>query len=192
MNFIDSEIFTYILLPVFIFLARICDVSLGTIRIIPVSKGYKVLAPLIGFFEVLIWIIAISRIMENLNNWVAYVAYAGGFATGNFVGMILEERLAIGYELVRVITKKEADKLISHLKGEGFGLTSVSAKGIEGDVAVLYLVINRKKIDKVIKIIKKFNPNAFYTIEDIRFVNKPVFHKLQEKRNVWRFFSSKK
>lgn len=183
MEFLKSDEYTYVLLPLMIFLLRIVDVSMGTLRIIFVSKGYKKLAPLIGFFEILIWIFAVSRIMENLNNWICYVAYAGGFATGNLVGMILEERLAIGHELIRVITKKEAIELINALKDKGFGITSIKANGINGEVAVLYIIINRKKIDEVLETIKKYNPQALYTVEDIRSVHKEIFHgEVQQRR----------
>src|SRR5512136_229975 len=97
-SFFSSDIFSYGLMPLLIFLARICDVSIGTMRIIFVSKGKKYIAPIMGFFEVLIWITAISKIMQNLDNYVNYVAYAAGFATGNLVGMILEEKLAMGFQ----------------------------------------------------------------------------------------------
>jgi uncharacterized protein YebE (UPF0316 family) len=101
-SFFNSNLFGYLILPLLIFFARICDVSIGTMRIIFVSKGKKNIAPLLGFFEVLIWIIVISKIMQNLNNYVNYVAYAAGFATGNLVGMIIEEKLAVGVQMIRV------------------------------------------------------------------------------------------
>lgn len=176
MNFIESEEFTMVVIPVMIFLLRIIDVSLGTIRIIFVSKGFKQIAPVIGFFEILIWIFVVSRVMDNLDNWVSFIAYAGGFATGNLVGMRLEERLAIGHELVRVITKKEAFELIAALKNKGFGITSIKAMGVDGEVAVLYVIISRKKMDQVIELIRQYNPNALYTVEDIRKVSKEVYY----------------
>lgn len=182
MKFLTSEEYTYILLPLMIFSLRIIDVSMGTLRIIFVSKGFKKLAPLIGFFEILIWIFAVSRIMENLNNWICYFAYAGGFATGNLVGMILEERLAIGHELIRVITKKEAVELTDALKDKGFGITSIKANGINGEVAVLYIIINRKKINEVLAIIKQYNPQAIYTVEDLKSINREIFHGKTERR----------
>ena len=189
MDFFVSDGYTYIVLPLMIFFLRIIDVSMGTLRIIFVSKGYKKLAPLIGFFEILVWIFAVSRIMENLNNWVCYVAYAGGFATGNFAGMILEEQLAIGHELIRVITRKEAVELINALKDKGFGITSIKANGIHGEVAVLYIIINRKKIDEVLGIIKHHNPQALYTVEDIRSVHKEIFHgEVQQKKRLFKSY----
>ncbi len=170
----NSEFFTFIVIPILIFIARITDVSIGTLRIIFISKGYKKLAPFIGFFEVLIWILAITKVMENLDNWVCYVAYAGGFATGNYVGMILEEKLALGYQMIRIITKVDAKNLIESVRNEGYTATYVDAHGAEGNVGIIYIVINRKLIDRMVKLIKKHNPNAFYTIEDIRFVNKDI------------------
>jgi uncharacterized protein YebE (UPF0316 family) len=171
----DSPVFDLLILPLFIFLARICDVSLDTLRIIFIAKGYKFIAPFIGFFEILIWIVVITRIMQNLDNWRCYVAYAGGFATGNFVGMLLDEKLAIGYEMVRVITKKDAHELTNALRKAGYGVTSVDAMGMQGEVGILYIVISRKKLNEVIGMINEYNPNAFYTIENVNFVNKKVF-----------------
>nr|HPH75644.1 DUF2179 domain-containing protein [Bacteroidales bacterium] len=146
MEHLNTEIVNYLLLPLFIFLARIFDVSLGTLRIIFVTKGMRIIAPLVGFFEVLIWLLAISRIMQDLDNWVSYIAYAGGFATGNFVGMYLEERLAIGHEMIRVITRKDATSLIEKLRDMGYGVTSVKAEGIEGEVAIIYIIARRRMI----------------------------------------------
>ncbi len=176
MDFFHSDHFNLIVLPIMIFMLRIVDVSLGTVRIIFVSKGVKRIAPFIGFFEVLIWIFVVSRIMTHLDNWICYVAYAGGFATGNYIGMILEEKLAIGHELVRVITKKEAKDLVAALNDKGFGITSIKAMGVSGEVAVIYIIINRSKIDEVLAIIKDFNPKALFTIEEIRSVNKEIFY----------------
>src|SRR5690606_19393935 len=117
----EFDYYAFIIGPLLIFLARLCDVSLGTVRIIFVSKGYKTFAACIGFFEVLIWILAISNVMQRLDNWVYYVAYAAGFATGNYVGMLLDEKMAIGYEMIRVITKAEANELVQVLRNEGYG-----------------------------------------------------------------------
>ena len=160
MEFLDQPFFEFILIPLLIFFLRICDVSLDTMRIIFVSKGYKAIAPLIGFFEVLIWVIAISRIFENLDNWYCYIAYAAGFATGNFVGMLLDEKLAIGHELIRIITRVDAVELIDTLRGEGFGVTSVKATGMQGEVGILYVIINRKRLRYVVSLIQKYNPKA--------------------------------
>jgi len=182
MEFIQTDLFTYVILPLFIFLARIIDVSLGTLRIIFVTKGMRRVAPLIGFFEVFIWLLAISRIMQNLDNWVCYVAYAAGFASGNLIGMLIEEKLAIGHEMIRVITRKDATNLIDELRETGHGVTWVNAKGVEGDVAVLYIIARRSMIREVLDLINRHNPRALYTVEAIKYVNKEIFHKSEEER----------
>lgn len=182
MEHLNTDLVNYVLLPLFIFVARIFDVSLGTLRIIFVTKGMRSVAPFVGFFEVLIWLLAISRIMQDLDNWISYVAYAGGFATGNFVGMYLEERLAIGHEMIRVITRKDATSLIEDLRNKGYGVTSVKAEGIEGEVAVIYIIARRSMIKEVLDEINIFNPRALYTVESIKYVNKEIFHRSEEER----------
>jgi uncharacterized protein YebE (UPF0316 family) len=189
----QSDTFTFILLPLFIFFARICDVTLDTVRIIFVSKGMRKLAPIIGFFEILIWLMAISKIMQNLDNWVCYVAYAGGFASGNFIGMLVEEKLAIGHEMIRVITRADASGLINDLRERGYGVTSVKAEGADGEVGILYIIARRSMIKEILALINEHNPRAFYTIESIKFVNKKVFHKtLPEKQKSMVFHKRKK
>ncbi len=163
--------FDFVVLPVLIMLARIVDVSLDTIRVIMVTKGLRSWAPFIGFFQSLIWLIAITRIMTHLENPIAYIAYAIGFGLGTYVGMVLEGKLALGYDLVRVITKADAGDLVILLREKGFPVTEVTGKGREGEVGILYVILKRKALREVINIIKRFNPNAFYTIEDMRFVS---------------------
>ncbi|MCK9208018.1 MAG: DUF2179 domain-containing protein [Salinivirgaceae bacterium] len=184
MNF---DYYSYLIIPLLIFIARICDVSMGTVRIILVAKGLKKIAPIIGFFEVLIWILAISKIIQNLDNWICYIAYAGGFATGNYIGMKIEEKLALGHELVRVITKREAFDLVHALKNEGYGVTFIPAEGTQGLVGVVYIIVTRKKIPSVIEIIQTHNPNALYTIENIRYVNRDTFFGSNKERHWWDF-----
>ncbi len=170
-----SPYFSLVILPLLIFFLRIADVSIGTIRIIFVSRGNKVIAPILGFFEVFVWVIAISSIIQHLDNWVTYVAYAGGFATGNFIGMLIEERLAMGILLLRIVTKKELIGLREALNDQGFGTTTVAAHGKLTEVNMIYTIVKRKDIQKAITLVKKFNPAAFYTIEDIRYVSQKNF-----------------
>lgn len=167
----SSVWFTYGTLPLLIFLSRIMDVSLDTLRIVFISKGDKIIAPVLGFFEILIWLMAITRIMQNLDNVSCYIAYAGGFAAGNFVGLKIEEKLAMGIQMFRIITQKDASLLIDYLSESGFGATTIEASGINGKVHVIYSVVKRSENKRMINIINKFNPNAFYSIEDIRKVN---------------------
>jgi uncharacterized protein YebE (UPF0316 family) len=174
-SFFDSAFFSYAIMPLLIFSARICDVSIGTMRIIFVSKGKRNIAPFLGFFEVLIWIIAISKIMQNLDNYVNYVAYAAGFATGNFVGMLIEERLAVGIQMVRVFTGQNGYELMQMLNENGYGVTCVEAQGAKEKVNLIYAIVQRNDLKKVIEIINRFNPKAFYTIEDVRAINEGIF-----------------
>jgi uncharacterized protein YebE (UPF0316 family) len=163
--------FDFVVLPILILLARIVDVSLDTIRVIMVAKGYRNLAPFVGFFQSLIWLITITRIMANLDNWFTYLGYASGFGLGTYIGMILEGKLALGYELVRVITKRGASDLVNGLREKGYSVTTVHGEGRDGEVGVIYVIIRRKALRNVIDIIQQYNPNAFYTIEDMRFVS---------------------
>ena len=167
----ESPIFDFVILPVLILLARIVDVSLDTIRVIKIAKGYSNYAPVVGFFQSLVWVITISRVMVNLENWMTYVGYAGGFALGTYIGMRIEEKLALGHELIRVITRADADKLTENLRQSGYPVTHVTGQGREGQVGILYIILQRKGMEEVVSIIKQFNPRAFYTIEDMRFVS---------------------
>ena len=165
---ISPDTFSLIIIPVFIFFARICDVTIGTMRIIFVSRGMKMIAPIFGFFEIFIWIIAIGQIFQNLTNPLNYFAYAAGFATGNFVGMLVEERLAMGLAIIRIITQRDATNLIDYLRGAGYGVTVLDAQGKQGPGKVIFSVVKRKNIRDVEKAIHEFNPKAFYSIEDVR------------------------
>jgi uncharacterized protein YebE (UPF0316 family) len=166
----NSDLFAWVILPLLIFFARICDVTLGTIRIMFLSRGVK-LAPIIGFFEVLIWLLAMAQIMQNLTHPIAYIAYAGGFATGTFIGMFLESKLAVGTVLIRVITQKDATELVKSLRAHGYNLTTINAEGVTGPVKILFSLIRRSAMPEFVETIKNFNPHAFYSIEDVRFVN---------------------
>ena len=170
----DVEIYSWIILPLLIFFARVCDVSLGTLRIIFISKGIKYLAPFVGFFEILIWLLAISQIMQNLTNPYYYLFYASGFAIGNLVGIIIEEKLSIGTVAVRIITRQDASELVKSLKNYDYGITVVNAEGSKGKVKIIFTVISRQNIKKVINLVKKYNPRAFYSIEDIRYVSETL------------------
>lgn len=174
-SFFDSTVFTYIIMPLLIFLARICDVSIGTLRIIFVSKGKRNIAPILGFFEVLIWIAAISKIMENLDNYINFIAYAAGFATGNFVGMIIEEKLAMGILMIRIFAYEKGNELVQTLNQKGFGATVVEAHGARENIDLIYTIVKRNELVNVLEVISLINPNAFYTIEDVKAVNEGIF-----------------
>jgi len=170
MEFLDSENMQY-LLPLIIFFSRIIDVTLGTLRIIFVNRGMRYLAPVIGFFEVLIWLVVISQIMQRLSSPINYIAYAAGFASGNFVGIWLEGKLAVGLTMVRIITRTKAKELIKFLRDSDYRVTHVPAEANSGKVEMLFLPARRKEVPALIDIVKEYNPNALYTIEDMRMVS---------------------
>ncbi|MFC1780983.1 DUF2179 domain-containing protein [Planctomycetota bacterium] len=172
---LDSNLFAWVLLPALIFVARVADVSLGTIRVIFISKGLKYFASAIGFFEILIWLLAIGQIMKNLSNPVCYIAYAGGFAMGNFIGIWIAEKLSLGVVLIRVITRKDASELLDHLKISDYGVTCVDGHGSAGQVKIVFTIVPRREVASVVDLIKQFNPKAFYSIEEVGFVEKGIF-----------------
>lgn len=177
----DTWIFTWVILPVLIFFARILDQSIGTMRLIFLSKGMKSIAPFLGFFEVIIWLLAIGQIMQHLDNWLCYVAYGAGFAMGNFIGITLEERLSIGTSIIRVILSSQSPELIAALKLHNFGLTILDADGSKGKVKILFSIIRRKEIPAFLKTLHDHHPTAFYTIEDVKAAKEGVFKHIGEK-----------
>ena len=168
---VDTEVFHWVLVPLLIFLARIADVSISTIRMMMVINGRKELAPFIGFFESLIWLIAIGQILQNVGSVVTYLAYAGGFATGTYVGMRIEERMALGKVIVRIITQRDATALLDAIRKAQYRLTVVQAEGAYGSVSLIFTVINRRQLPALTRTIHTHNPKAFYTIENVRFAS---------------------
>ena len=174
-DFFHSGIFNWFVLPILIFLARMADVTLGTIRHIFLSKGFHKIVPVLGFIEALIWIIVIRQIMKNLNNITCYIAWAGGFSMGTYIGMKIESKLALGLQVMRIITNQKCDDLIAQLSRANLGVTVLDGLGSQGPVKVILTIIKRKDIPRVDAIVKEFNPNAFYSLEDIREASKGVF-----------------
>lgn len=175
----SPELTSWVLIPLLIFFARLADVTIGTIRIVFVARGKKSIAPILGFVEVLIWIVAMSQILKYANNWPSYLAWAGGFAVGNYIGLWIEEKLAIGKLVIRIITARPAVELVKHLRDAGYGVTSVDAQGSTGEVAIIFTLVQRRDVAAVVGIVKNYNPRAFYTVEDVRFTSETVFSPIQ-------------
>jgi uncharacterized protein YebE (UPF0316 family) len=173
--FVSHEMMVWVVLPALIFLAGLIYVSLGTLRIIFVARGGRFLSPLLGFFEVIIWLIAINQVVGNVTNITAYFAYAAGFAVGNYVGILLEEKMALGVLVIRIIIPSCDDELRRKLAEAGFGATCVNGRGSKGEVQLIYTIVRRKDLKKVTNIIEESHANAFYSIEDARSVTKGVF-----------------
>jgi uncharacterized protein YebE (UPF0316 family) len=173
---ISPEIYSWLILPLLIFLARIGDVSMETIRVIYISRGIKYLAPFIAFFEIIIWLLAMEVVMSDLTNIANFFAFAFGFATGTYVGLVIEEKLSIGMVIMRIVTTEESNEEIARfLESEHFGVTALDAKGTRGDVKMLLSLVNRADVPRITEHIRTTNPTAFFSIEDVRYVNQGVF-----------------
>ncbi|MFZ4523038.1 MAG: DUF2179 domain-containing protein [Bacteroidales bacterium] len=176
-RFFNQETFLYVILPLLIFFFRIVDQSIGTLRLIFAAKGLKRIAPFFAFFESFIWLVAIGQIMKHLDNIYCYVAFASGYAAGNYFGILLEEMLSIGTVVIRVIPKKDTTDLIKHLRAENYGVTVVPVDGMMGPTKMLFTTIRRKEAPCVIDIIKQHNPTAFYTIDEVKIVSGGYFDR---------------
>ena len=171
----DFNWYAWVILPIIIFLARVADVTLGTIRIIMINRGKRKIAPLLGFCEVFIWIVVMGQLVSNLEGFTSFVGYAAGFAVGNYVGMYIEDRLALGRVIVRVIVAQNGPELFEHLRDAGYGVTMVDGQGAVGPVKLVYTLVNRKNLRNVIQIIHQTCPKAFFSVEDLRASEAGIF-----------------
>jgi len=178
----DNSVFSLIILPILIFSFRVVDVALGTLRIVFISQGRKKLAPLVGFFEMLIWLFAMGQIFSNLTNIIYYIAYASGFAMGNYTGLILESKISLGLLSLHLIVRENHEELVKTLKAQGYGLTTLTAEGLKTSVKLVILVIKRKNLAKILDIIKNLTPNAFMSIENVKSVKGGNFPLPQKTR----------
>jgi uncharacterized protein YebE (UPF0316 family) len=173
--FENFDYYDWVILPLLIFFSRVFDVSLGTLRHVFISKGYRTIVPILGFFEVLIWIIVVAQVMKNLNNVACYFAFAGGFAAGTYVGLFIEEKLALGLQVIRIITNQNCEELLHTLVQHNHGITVVDAEGSTGPVKMVFTIIKRKNVRDVVQLIRQYNPSAFYSIEDVKNAKQGVF-----------------
>jgi uncharacterized protein YebE (UPF0316 family) len=150
-----------------IFALRVSDMSLDTLRMFFVMRGRKSLAWVVGFFQALVFVIAITRVLGNLDNPLTIVSYAAGFATGNVVGMLLEERLAIGHIHLRIISPRRGSAIASRLREEGYAVTEIPARGKDGMVTLLNCSVFRRNVIRVDRIIQEVDEEAFVTAEEI-------------------------
>jgi uncharacterized protein YebE (UPF0316 family) len=173
--FIETAEVTVFLLPVVIFLAEMCVVTLNTLRTIFVARGNKVLAPLLGFFEVLIWLFAITKVMQNLDKATCAIAFALGFTLGNFLGLLIEKKLALGMAIVRIITNRPPHALIDQLRAAQFGVTSVEGRGATGPVQVVMTVVKRRQLEEVFDLIEAHHQGAFYAVDELQSASEGIF-----------------
>jgi len=164
-----------------IFALRLVDVSLGTVRIILLSRRYRLWPALIGFVEVLTWLVAATVVFSNLNDLPRMLAYAGGFALGTYLGTLLESRLAVGNTMMRVVSPVESPQVAASLREAGFGVTVVNADGRDGEVRLAFTIIPRRRRKEAVRIVHDLNPTAFVTLQDIETVAP------RERRASWPF-----
>ncbi|HEY1039679.1 MAG TPA: DUF2179 domain-containing protein, partial [Bacteroidia bacterium] len=180
------------ILPLLICLSRLGDVTLATLRHIFISKGYKKIVPLLGFIEVLIWLIAMRQVFNNLNNIACFIAWAGGFSLGTYCGMLIEERLALGNQIIRIITDKDPSEMVNALRELHQGVTVVNGEGAQGPVKLIFTIVNRAHKKQILEIIKQYNPSAFYSIEDVKTSRHGVFSDQGESSYVKRILFDKR
>jgi uncharacterized protein YebE (UPF0316 family) len=164
-----------LLIPLLIFLAEVCVVTFGTMRIIVVARGYKLLAPLLGFFEVSLWLLAMTQVMKNLNDWSCFSAFVLGFCLGNFLGILIEKKLAMGMVNVRIVTHRDPSDLVEQLREANFGVTCVEGEGATGKVQIIMTVIKRKQQPLITALIDLYHPGAFYAVDDVQSASEGIF-----------------
>jgi uncharacterized protein YebE (UPF0316 family) len=164
-----------ILIPLLIFICRIIDVSFGVIRIVFISRGYKMLAAFCGFFEVLIWITVVSNLMSGKSSFIYLVSFAGGFSMGNYVGMMISEKLSLGMSVLRVIVREYPNGLLKDLRENNYGATVIKGYGAMGEVDIVFTIIKNKDLSDIKDIIIKNNPKAFYSIENVDAISEGIF-----------------
>lgn len=164
----------WLALPAAIFLARICDVSVGTVRIICVTRGFRVVAVILAFVEIIIWVSALSAVFAHLNRIENMLAYAGGFATGNAVGMWLEQKVALGTQIVGLVSKGLSHAVAERLRFAGFRVTTLNGDDRDGPVAVCMAVVPRRKVQRVIAMARGIDQHVLATVADVREWGRPL------------------
>lgn len=153
-----------------VFGLRLTDVSLGTLRILMTVRGRKLLAGVIGFVEVTIFVVAISQVIRNVDNLWNVLGYAGGFAAGTMIGMTIEERLALGFTIVRIISSNPNSPLGEAIRRAGFGATEIAGRGMNQAVSILEVAVRRADLPAVLQIVDHIDTKAFVTVEEARRV----------------------
>jgi uncharacterized protein YebE (UPF0316 family) len=155
-----------------IFCLRVTDMTLDTLRVLMVMRGKKGIAWILGFFQSAIFILAISSVLTHLDNPLNVIGYAAGFATGNVVGMWIEERLAIGHVSITIVSPRRGAAIADYLRDKGFAVTEIPARGKDGMVSLLSCSVLRKSVEDVRKLVNEVDAEAFITAEDVRPVRR--------------------
>jgi uncharacterized protein YebE (UPF0316 family) len=158
-----------------IFLLRVCDMTLDTLRVLFIVRGQRPVVWFLGFFQSAIWVVAFSSVLGHLGNPLAWIGYAAGFATGNVVGMAIEDKLAIGYRHLRVISPQYGPAVAQALRQAGYGVTEVDGHGRDGPVSVINASVRRRDLDRLQQAIRQADPQAFIAVEEVRPVHRGYF-----------------
>lgn len=150
-----------------IFFLRTIDITLATMRMLIVVRGMKLLAWVIGFFQALVFVLAIREILTDTNNVLNILGFAAGFATGNVVGMFIEDRLAIGHTHLRIISPRHGQEIAERVREQGYAVTEMSGRGKDGMVTVLSASVLRKHRRQIESFISEIDPDAFITAENV-------------------------
>lgn len=158
-----------------IFILRVFDMTLDTMRVLVVMRGRKGAAWVLGFFQAAIFVMAISSVLKDLDNLLNVLGYAGGFATGNVVGMLIEERMAIGHTQLSIVSSRFGPAIAERMRQDGYAITEIPARGRDGTVSLLTCSVLRKNVDRVHDIVKEVDASAFITAEDVRPVRRGLW-----------------
>jgi len=181
MDFLSAGALTPILIPLLVFGARVIDVSLETLRIILLARGGRLIVPVIAFIEIIFWIVSLGLVVNEFTNPIYLISYGAGFAAGNYAGILLEERLAMGICVLRVIASEEDHALIDAIRGTGYGVTVVAAEGLHGPCTIFYSVVRRCDLFPITRMVEEMNPGAFCTVEDVRSTTHGTFPRAGER-----------
>lgn len=159
-----------------IFCLRLVDVSLGTMRMIMIGRGRRKIAPLLGFVEVTIWVVAISQVIANLDNIFNILGYSGGFAAGTLVGMWIEDKLALGHVGISIISTTQGPKIVRQLRQADYGVTELIGNGRSGMVDLITTIVSRKDVKAVFQLVNQIDPKSFIAIDDMKDVKRGYMH----------------
>ncbi|UCD74165.1 MAG: hypothetical protein JSV91_10280 [Phycisphaerales bacterium] len=177
---------------VLIFLARVADVSMGTLRTAWIVQGRRTLAFFLGFFEVLIWLVAVSSVIRNISdNWWYAIFYALGFATGNYVGITLEQKLAYGEQTVRIFTQMGRE-MADAFRAAGFGVTVFRGQGRDSEVDMCFIETRRRAVGRLLAQARLMDPQCYYIVDDVQVASTAPSRRAPSSPTGWRAIRKKK
>lgn len=158
----------FFLSALLIFCLRVADMSLDTLRVLFMLRGRKWTAGVVGFAQATIFVIAISRVMSQLDNPLNIIGYAAGFAAGVVLGVVLEERMALGFGQMRIISSRKGQAIAAMMRERGHAVTEIAGRGKDGAVDVMLVTVRRREVDSIYNSVLEVDPTAFITIEEVR------------------------